>query len=230
MQRLADRIMFECGHHRGSGDASTDPDPAEPTASRIRRNRRSEGSRLLVPSSSLGFLVVLYFIQDRMIFPGAATQGTPQAVVRPRPGSELLSLPRPEASEWSPSSAPRSCRDGRPHPDPASRPALLYFYGNAMCLAYAEPEFERFRRLGLNVLIPDFLGFGMSGGKASEIGCRETALTALEASAGARASPTRGSSSAGGRWAVPSPSTWPSASRSAASSPSAPSPARKTWR
>ena len=70
---------------------------------------------------------------------------------------------------------PRASRpDGRPHPD-ATRPALLYFYGNAMCLAYAEPEFERFRRLGLNVLIPDYLGYGMSGGKASEFGCRETA-------------------------------------------------------
>jgi fermentation-respiration switch protein FrsA (DUF1100 family) len=50
-----------------------------------------------------------------------------------------------------------------------------------MCLAYSEPEFERFRRLGLNVLIPDFLGYGQSGGKASELGCRQTAETAYEA-------------------------------------------------
>jgi fermentation-respiration switch protein FrsA (DUF1100 family) len=50
-----------------------------------------------------------------------------------------------------------------------------------MCLAFCEPEFERFRRLGLNVLIPDYLGFGLSDGKASEIGCRETAMTSLEA-------------------------------------------------
>ena len=45
----------------------------------------------------------------------------------------------------------------------------------------AETEFDRFRRLGLNVLIPDYLGYGMSAGKASEIGCRETAETAYQA-------------------------------------------------
>ena len=50
-----------------------------------------------------------------------------------------------------------------------------------MCLAYAEPEFDRFRRLGLNVMIPDYLGYGMSGGKASEVGCRETAEAAYQA-------------------------------------------------
>jgi fermentation-respiration switch protein FrsA (DUF1100 family) len=69
---------------------------------------------------------------------------------------------------------------GRPLADPMSRPALLYFYGNAMCLAYAEPEFDRFRRLGLNVMIPDYVGFGLSTGKPSEVGCRQTALACLE--------------------------------------------------
>src|SRR5262249_46766860 len=39
------------------------------------------------------------------------------------------------------------------------------------------------RRLGLNVIIPDYLGYGLSSGKPSEIGCRQTgeaALTALQ--------------------------------------------------
>ena len=50
-----------------------------------------------------------------------------------------------------------------------------------MCLAYAETEFDRFRRLGLNVMIPDYLGYGLSAGRASEIGCRETAEAAYQA-------------------------------------------------
>ena len=50
-----------------------------------------------------------------------------------------------------------------------------------MCLAYAQTEFDRFRRLGFNVLIPDYLGYGLSAGKASEMGCRETAETAYQA-------------------------------------------------
>ena len=39
-----------------------------------------------------GFIAVLFLLQDRIIFPGAATQGTPQSIVRPEPGSTLLTL------------------------------------------------------------------------------------------------------------------------------------------
>ena len=50
-----------------------------------------------------------------------------------------------------------------------------------MCLNdTAELEFDRFRRLGLNVLIPEYVGYGMSGGKPSEAGCRDTADAAYE--------------------------------------------------
>jgi fermentation-respiration switch protein FrsA (DUF1100 family) len=70
--------------------------------------------------------------------------------------------------------------DGKPHPDPASRPTLIYFYGNAMCVASALFQFEQFRRLGLNVVVPDYLGFGMSGGRPSERGCEETALAVYD--------------------------------------------------
>jgi len=70
--------------------------------------------------------------------------------------------------------------DGRPLSDASSRPALIYFYGNAMCLAYCESELDRFRRLGLNVLIPEYVGYGLSSGKASEKGCRETGEAGFE--------------------------------------------------
>ncbi|WP_168189483.1 alpha/beta hydrolase [Paludisphaera borealis] len=118
---------------------------------------------------------VLDAFQANMIFPGAATQGRPEAVVRPGPGGELARLTTSHGDEVVALYGPALQADGRAHPDPASRPALVYFYGNAMCLAYSAAEFDRFRRLGLNVLIPDYLGYGMSGGKPSEAGCRETA-------------------------------------------------------
>ena len=57
---------------------------------------------------------------------------------------------------------------------------MIYFYGNAMCLNYATPEFDRFRRLGFNVLIPDYVGYGMSGGSPSEKGCQATADAAYD--------------------------------------------------
>ena len=134
---------------------------------------------LLVPIIA-GFLVVLYSLQDRMIFPGAETQGTSQARVQARPGTELVRLSTPRGETVTALFGPALSPEGKPLPDASSRPALLYFYGNAMCLAYAGPEFERFRRLGLNVMIPDYLGYGMSDGKPSELGCRETAEACLE--------------------------------------------------
>jgi fermentation-respiration switch protein FrsA (DUF1100 family) len=70
--------------------------------------------------------------------------------------------------------------EGTPDLEASTRPALIYFYGNAMCLAYSEPEFDRFRRLGLNVIIPDYVGYGMSEGRPSEKGCQATADAAYD--------------------------------------------------
>ena len=165
-----------------AGEASTAGSAAEPA----RRNRSRWRSVLVIDSRLLilvlvGFLAMVYLLQDRLIFPGSATQGSPQAGVHPRSGAELVQLSTSRGERVAALYGPALLPDGRPHPDALSRPALVYFYGNAMCLAYAELEFDRFRRLGLNVLIPDYLGYGLSGGKASEIGCRETAETAYQA-------------------------------------------------
>ena len=85
-----------------------------------------------------------------------------------------------------------------------------------MCLNDPPIEFDQFRRLGLNVLIPEYVGYGMSGGKPSETGCRETADAASPTSRAARTSTPRGSSPPAGRSAAPSRSTWRRASRSPA--------------
>ncbi|MFI5457577.1 MAG: alpha/beta hydrolase, partial [Isosphaerales bacterium] len=57
---------------------------------------------------------------------------------------------------------------------------MIYFYGNAMCLYDATFDLEQFRRLGLNVLIPEYVGYGMSEGSPSEKGCQATALAAYD--------------------------------------------------
>ena len=49
---------------------------------------------------------------------------------------------------------------------------MIFFYGNAMCLNYSDSQLEEFRRLGLNVLIPEYVGYGMSSGRPSEGACR----------------------------------------------------------
>jgi uncharacterized protein len=128
----------------------------------------------------LGYLFVLFAFQDRIIFPGASTQGTAAAIVRPRPGTELVILATKHGDKVAALFGPALTPEGKPDPQASSRPALIYFYGNAMCLADSEPEFDRFRRLGLNVIIPDYIGYGMSEGRPSEKGCEATADTAYD--------------------------------------------------
>jgi len=138
----------------------------------------------------IGVAIVLYTFQTSVIFPGASTQGNPHAQVRPEPGTELLHLKSPRGEPIVALFGPALNRNGEPHPDPSQRPTLIFFYGNAMCLASAVFQFEQFRRLGLNVIIPDYLGYGMSGGRPSERGCEETALAAYDYLTSNRAIPS----------------------------------------
>jgi len=106
---------------------------------------------------------------DRFIFPGAATQGKPIAQWRTGPTDLLLKL---KASDGVRIAAvfgkgvhrPRAASDAPP-------PTLLYFYGNGMCMADARPVFNQFRRLGYDVIMPDYEEYGLSAGHPSETGC-----------------------------------------------------------
>jgi fermentation-respiration switch protein FrsA (DUF1100 family) len=117
--------------------------------------------------------------QSRVIFPGHDTQGRPEAVVHPRPGTELVRLKTANGTPIVALFGPALTPDGHPRPDAASRPTILYFYGNGMCLKSAIQEFEDFRRLGANLMVPEYVGYGMSGGAPSEAGCYATADAAL---------------------------------------------------
>jgi len=126
-----------------------------------------------------GVAIVFSTFQARLIFPGSETQGRPESVVRPPPDAELVSLTTARGDRVVALFGKALTPDGSPLADASACPTLLYFYGNAMCLADASGQFGRFRRLGANVLIPDYVGYGLSGGKAGESGCRETAEAAL---------------------------------------------------
>lgn len=128
----------------------------------------------------LGLIAMLFALQTDLIFPGAKRQGQPDTVVRPRADEQLVTLSTPRGDKVVALFGPALTPQGAPLPDAKSRPTLLYFYGNAMCIADAVDQLEHFRRLGVNVMIPDYLGYGMSGGKASESGCQTTADVALD--------------------------------------------------
>jgi pimeloyl-ACP methyl ester carboxylesterase len=128
----------------------------------------------------VGLLIVLSWFQSRMIFPGQVTQGRPEARVDP-PGSELVTLKAKGGERVVALFGPALPKLGEtPLPDARSRPTILYFYGNGNCLATCLDEFDAFRRLGANVLIAEYLGYGLSGGRASESGCYAAADAAYE--------------------------------------------------
>lgn len=128
----------------------------------------------------LGVCLVLSMMQTMMIFPGAISQGTPASVVRPDPSRELLELTTPDGERVAACFGQALTIDGRPHPDAKSKPTILYFYGNGMCMADAIGEFNKLRRLGNNVIVCDYLGYGMSSGKPSEAGCYASAEAVWE--------------------------------------------------
>lgn len=128
----------------------------------------------------LGLGIVMYFLQDWMIFPGAATQGQPQAMVRPVADQQLLTLSTAGGEKIALLFGAALLPDGSPHLDAAHRPTILYFYGNAMSLSGCFEEFSQFRRMGANVAIAEFVGYGLSTGKPSEAGVYATADTAYE--------------------------------------------------
>ena len=105
------------------------------------------------------------------VFPGHTSQGKISSHVAPPRGAEMIPL--------------RTRRDQRIKAifSPAARPhapTFLFFYGNDMCLRAAMPAFELLRSLGINVLVPEYVGFGLSDGKPSEANCYATADAAYE--------------------------------------------------
>jgi pimeloyl-ACP methyl ester carboxylesterase len=120
-------------------------------------------------------LIVFYALQNWMIFPGRATQGTPAARIAPSKHYELIELRTRSGERIAAVFGAALGDDGKPAPDATARPTILFFYGNGMCMADAMEQFWDLRRLGANVMVPDYAGYGMSSGKPSEQSFYETA-------------------------------------------------------
>jgi len=124
----------------------------------------------------VGLVAMIYLFQTRLIFPGSATQGAPGSKVKPRPGTELVTLDTESGDKVVALFGPAVDEHGNVLDDASSRPTLLYFYGNGSNLIDVDIDiFDRFRKLGVNVLAPDYPGYGMSGGSPGERPCYETA-------------------------------------------------------
>jgi uncharacterized protein len=137
-------------------------------------NRRIRLFQLLAAGTVLGFGLLLCGCAsrgERFILPGAAHQGRPEAVLPPNPRYELLSLPVQGGTTIAAQFGKALDANGRPIESARRCPTVLFFYGNGTCMAGCQRLFEGLRRLGVNVLIPEYPGYGMSEGRPSEEGC-----------------------------------------------------------
>ncbi len=125
-------------------------------------------------------LTLLYFLQSALVFPGRSTQGRAEANFIPPKGTELVKLTTKDGDQITALFGLAMDKDAKPLPDITNLPTMIYFYGNGMCLRDCLIEFQRFRMLGVNVLIPEYTGYGLSTGKASEKGCYATSEIAYE--------------------------------------------------
>jgi hypothetical protein len=128
----------------------------------------------------LGVALVIFAIQDYLIFPGASTQGQRDAILTQGYGNELLSLHTAGGTKIAALFGKALQSDGQPLADVHNRPSVIYFYGNGSCMAYSTEVFDHVRRLGANVIIVEFEGYGMSAGKPSEKGCYAAADAAYD--------------------------------------------------
>lgn len=153
-------------------------EPATNPARPRRRLRRARRLLAIIAAPYFAGAVGLYFAQTYMIFPGAFVHGREHARVAPAPGREIVTLHTEDGQRVEAVFGAALSDDGRPLPDAATRPTVLYFYGNGDCVASSMGIFDQFRRLGANVLVPEYVGYPMSSGKPSEQGFYDTATAA----------------------------------------------------
>lgn len=116
---------------------------------------------------------------ERWILPGMG-QGSPAAVVPTSARYELVPLRTRGGTNIVAKFGRALDSRGVPLPETESTPTVLFFYGRRMTIRRDAGVFNYFRRMGANVLIPEFPGYGMSGGRPSERGCYATADAAFE--------------------------------------------------
>ncbi len=106
----------------------------------------------------LGLLVALYFVQARMLFlPSSELVADPGAVGLAFEDVEIDTADGERLHAWW-------------VPHPLARGTLLFSHGNAGNVSYRLDSLRLFHRLGLNVLIYDYRGYGRSTGRPSEHG------------------------------------------------------------
>jgi uncharacterized protein len=136
-----------------------DTSPTSPAPRRLRSRVWRIARSVLI----IYLLVTLVFsmLQEWFIFPGRTTQGKPIAQFTPPADGELVHVNTSGGDRIA-------LLFLKAASESASRPTIIFFYGNAMCLADSVDFCREWRRLGANVLGVEYPGYGLSSGKPGE--------------------------------------------------------------
>jgi pimeloyl-ACP methyl ester carboxylesterase len=119
----------------------------------------------------IAYIVVIlgvWMFQEQLIFPGHSAQGHPDTIVRPTREAELVPLKTAMGDQIYVLFGKANNHDRSIRADAASRPTLIFFYGNGDNLANMSSICLDWRLLGTNVLGVEYPGYGMSSGSPGE--------------------------------------------------------------
>jgi uncharacterized protein len=113
-----------------------------------------------------GLAVLLWVFQDRLVyFPAYTLSVTPRTLGIDHEDVSLATDDGVNLHGWF-------------IPATTARATVLFLHGNGGNISHRLDKIDIFRRLGLNVFIVDYRGYGKSGGKPSETGTYRDARTA----------------------------------------------------
>lgn len=147
--------------------------PAMPRTFRVLPSRRRMLQYILIlPILYILYCAVLYLVQDRFVFPR-------DLLPRPRAAGQFPPDVNPVTLNAGTEAAPVIVEAWflpplRPAPGPA--PAVICFHGNAELIDSAVDSVHDWRRRGYAVLLPEYRGYGRSGGQPSQAALTEDAV------------------------------------------------------
>ena len=153
----------------------------ETAIKRSRRNVPKVVRRLLLVVAALYLLplVVLGVFQRQLVFNAAASRTrTAETGIEAPPGAQRLWLRTKSGDRFGAYYGHARRANGTDDPEYSRRPTLLFFTGKGASLSGERGLFDSLRRLDANVLMPEYVGFGQSGGQESETNCFATARAA----------------------------------------------------
>jgi pimeloyl-ACP methyl ester carboxylesterase len=149
------------------------PPPIAPLAAPAARRRPLKRALAIIFRVAVlcyvGWCVALYFVQNRILFPAGLTHANLTA--RLPPDVEQLWLdaaPGVRIEAWL-------VKPSSPSPD-GRLPLVIFFHGNAETIDDSIGHAELYTKLGFAVLLPEYRGYGRSGGSPSQSAIAEDML------------------------------------------------------